>query len=164
VGVTYQLDRSSYTVAAFIADGGAGTANNYEAYFCAAAPVLARIVELFIQGEVNTANFMAGALRRHSTSSTAPTAKTPAKANPSSPANVGTYFQTVATTQPTISAGGHVFNCSIQAFGGLERAVSVQGAEWWLIGGNTNVSNEMSLSWIGGVASQISSHLGLEEM
>src|SRR5579859_1471182 len=122
MGLIFQLDRTAWTPTA-TADNTISTANGYEGYIAGAAPDLARIIEVFENGEVSSSTVNVMAVRRDATNAATPTAKTPGKANPSSPGNLGTYFQT-ATTQPTNANATHILNCSINAYGGEVRWVA----------------------------------------
>ena len=157
----YQCARTTWTPTA-TADNALETANGHESYIAGAAPAIARVNEVMEGGEATSSTVNVMALRRHSTASATPTAKTPAKLNPSSGANVGTYHQT-ATTQPTTSTGTHVLNLSLNVFGGIVRWVAAPGQEIYLVGGSTG-NNELGLSAVSGTPGALSSHLIVEEL
>lgn len=158
----YQCARASWTPTA-TADGAQfGGANLYDGYVGAAAPAIARVNEVMEEGEATSSTVNVMAFRRHSTAATTPTAKTPGKANPSSPANTGTYHQT-ASTQPTPSAGTHLLNLSLNVFGGIVRWVAAPGQELYLIGGSSG-NSEASLSAVTGTPGVMSNHFIVEEL
>lgn len=163
MGLIYTLSRTAWTPTA-TADGSAMSANGYEGYVAGAAPDLARVLEVMQNGETTSSGVNVMALRRDSTAAATPTAKTPGKSNPSSQANVGTYFQT-ATTQPTNSNGTHVLNVSLNTYGGELRWVAGQGTsvEIYLVGGSTG-NSEVSLGAVSGTPGQESSYMTVEEL
>lgn len=163
MGAVYTLARTAWTPTA-TADGAALTANGFEAYIAGAAPDIARVLEVSQNGETTSSGVNVMALRRDSTATATPTAKTPGKSNPSSQGNVGTYHQT-GTTPGTASSGTHALNCSLNTYGGEYRWVAGQGTsvEIFLIGGSTG-NSEASLAAVSGTPGQESSYILVEEL
>ena len=157
----YQCARTAYTPTA-TADNVAYTANGFEAYVAAAAPAIARINEVMEGGEATSSTVNVMALRRDSTATATPTAKTPQKLNPSSPANGGTYHQT-GTTPGTPANATHLLNLSLNVFGGIVRWVAAPGQEIYLIGGSSG-NSEAGLSAVSGTPGAMSSHFIVEEL
>jgi hypothetical protein len=162
MGVEYSLQKPSYTPSA-VADASALAAGGtWDSYIGAAAPFVARIVEVFEGGEATASTVNVMALRRTSTAGTgAATAGSTTKLNNSSPAIRGTHNSAFATTGPTPN-GGHALNLSLNVFGGIVRWSAAPGEEVYLIGNGTD--GDITLSAVSGTPGLLSSHIVVEEM
>lgn len=159
MGAIYIAARSNWTPTA-TADSAVATANGHESYVAAAAPAVARVVELYEGGEASASTINIMSLRRDSTAAATPTAKTLAKAHPSSAAAAGTWFQT-ATTQATIGTA-HLLNPSLNVFGGIVRWVAAPGGELYVVGGSAG-NSEVSLAAVSGTPGVFSTAVHIEE-
>lgn len=110
----------SYTPVAH-ADGASSLANNsYEAVTGVTAASLNRIVDLYVGGQSGATNSNQMALRRASTKRATPTNVTSAANNYLSIASDATCG-VAASTGPTIASTMHLWDISINTFGGVVR-------------------------------------------
>lgn len=117
----------SYTPVAH-ADGASALANSsYEAVTGAAAASLNRINDIYVGGQSAATNSNQMAIRRASTKRATPTNVTSAPNNYLSAAGVATCG-VAATTGPTIASTMHLFDISLNTFGGVVR-LGLQGEE-----------------------------------
>ena len=104
---------------------------------------IARVNEVSIGGEATSSTVNRMAVRRSTTNLTTPTAQTPAKMSPTSPAAY-TSGSTTASGEPTTAAAPAIWTYSLNVFGGVVRWVAAPGQEL-LIMGATAGSNEITL-------------------
>ncbi len=157
----YSSTRSSWTPTS-VSDSVQFGANNYHAYLAAAAPAVARLIEVYEAGFAAASTVNEMVLRRDSTHATGATALTVGKFNPSSPTASGTFFSTVATTQPTPGTQ-RPLAVGFNSYGGVVRWMAGPGAELYLVG-QTAPNDELSLSALSGTPGAMTSMLVVEEL
>ena len=117
----------SYTPIAHADSASALADNSYQAITGAAAASLNRIMDLYVGGQSGATNSNQMAIRRASTKRNTPTNVTSAANNYLSAVGVATCG-VAATTGPTIAATKHLFDISLNTFGGVVR-LGLQGEE-----------------------------------
>jgi hypothetical protein len=125
------------------------------------ADELSLITEVAITGEATSSTVNRMAIRRSSTNGTTPTAQTPAKASPTSPAAY-TSAATTFSAQPTTAAAPAVWTYALNVFGGIARWVAAPRQEI-VIEGATAGSSEVSLESSNGTG-QLSAQIMFEEV
>lgn len=108
------------------------------------ADELARINEIMLGGESGASTVDRMALRRSTTNLITPTAQTPAKRSPTSPASY-TSVATTAGTQPVTAALPAIWGVSFNTFGGTVLWRALGPDEGLIIAGATVGSAEVSL-------------------
>lgn len=104
---------------------------------------IGRIGLITVQGESAASNINRMAVRRSTTNGTSPTAQTPSKLSPTSPA----AYIAGATTfsgQPTTAAAPAIWTRAFNTFGGVIQWTAAPGQELWIMGATAG-SNEVSL-------------------
>jgi hypothetical protein len=109
----------------------------------AATDKMARVREVAVMGEATASGVNRMAVRRSTTNAITPTAQTPAKISPTSPAAAITAA-TTHTTQPVTAAAPALWTYALNAFGGIVRWVAAPEDEMWIEGGTAG-NNEVSL-------------------
>lgn len=104
---------------------------------------LARVSEVSVGGEATASAVNRMAVRRSTTNGVTPTAQTPSKMSPTSPASY-TSGATTFTTQPVTAAAPAIWTYALNVFGGVVRWVAAPGQEL-IIEGATVGSSEISL-------------------
>ena len=108
------------------------------------ADELARIMEIMIGGEAAASAVNRMAVRRSTTNLITPTAQTPAKRSPTSPASY-TLVATTAATQPVTAALPALWTQAFNVFGGQVLWRALEADEGLIIVGATVGSSELSL-------------------
>ena len=104
---------------------------------------IARITEISVTGTATASGVNQMSFLRSTTILITPTAQTPAKSSPTSPAAY-TDVATTATTEPVTAVAPYLWAYAINAFGNIIRWVAAPGMELWILGATAG-NNEMSL-------------------
>lgn len=114
------------------------------------ADELARIMEIMFGGEAGASTVNRMTIRRSTTNLITPTAQTPAKKSPTSPASY-TLVATTAATQPVTAALPAIWTQSFNTFGGQLLWRALEPDDGLIIVGATVGSAEVSLESSSGI-------------
>jgi hypothetical protein len=117
--------------------------------------------QITVQGEASTSTVNRMVVRRSTTNGTTPTAQTPSKLSPTSPAAY-TSAATTVSGEPTTAALPGIWTRAFNAFGGIIQWTAAPGQELWNMGATAG-SNESSLESSSGTG-LISAEVVFEEI
>lgn len=142
-------------------EGVTPTAGNMLLSLTTGLEEIARVNEVHVGGEATSSTVNRMAVRRSTTNLVTPTAQTPAKMSPTSPAAY-TSGATTAGTEPVTAAAPAIWTYALNVFGGIIRWVAAPGQELYVMGATAG-SNEVSLESSSGTGA-LSCQMVFEEL